>query len=102
MKLYNVVKTFDVYAVAESPEEARAVVETFIRQEGLPASDEIAIEATDPRHVREAWHEQRPMVADDVSDADFDQLKGKTTMEIFKMLHVKEDTKTPKKEAKAK
>ena len=93
MKLYNVVKTFDVYAVAESPEEARAVVETFIRQEGLPASDEIAIEA---------WHEQRPMVADDVSDTDFDQLKGKTTMEIFKMLHVKEDTKTPKKEAKAK
>ena len=31
----------------------------------------------------------KPFVADDVSDDDFERVKGKTTIEVFEMLHVK-------------
>ncbi len=100
MKLYNVVKSWDIYVVAESPEAAREIADTFIRQENLEVSDEVAIETKHERDVRDAWKEQNPLVANDISDADYERVKGKTTLQTFEMLHKRDpkaDTKTAAK-----
>ena len=96
MKLFNVVKAWDVYVAAESEEEALKALAAHIRTEGLRVSEETAIEVREERNVRAAWRDEKPLVADDVSDADFDRLKGKTTIELFEILH-KRDVKVVSK-----
>jgi hypothetical protein len=97
MKIWNIIKTWDVYVLAETPEEALKAVGLHIRQEGLRASEEVAIETREERNVRAAWRDEKPMVADDVSDADFERAKGKTTIEVFNMLHVRDPKKAAAK-----
>ena len=112
MKLYNVVVVFDVYAVGESPEDAtRAILEAIYTPsdqidnmlagdlktpEGSPLhpSSHYASQVVREWSVREAWKNQKPYVGAEVSDEDFEKLKGKTTIEAFKMLHVKEPETT--------
>lgn len=100
MKLFNVVKSWDVWVCAESPEEARAAVDSFIRspEDPLAVSEEVAIETRNERDIRDAWKTERPLVAADVSDADFERVKGKTTLQVFEMLHKRD----PKKAGAAK
>ena len=86
MKLFNVIVVWDVYAVAETPESARAVVMEFIKGGDFDASDTNAIPVVAERNIREAWTKLGPLVAVDVSDADFEAVKGKTTLDVFKML----------------
>lgn len=89
-RLHNVVIVYDVYCVAESPEEARQAVKDLINAENpddrLAISDENALPVTHTRSIRDSWKDQSPVVAADVSDADFDRIKGKKTLEIFETL----------------
>jgi hypothetical protein len=91
MKLYNVIIVWDVCAVAESPEAARSAVLAFIRDQNDPLkpSEQTALETRNAREIRAAWTGEKPLVGEDVSDADFELLKGKTSMEIFEMLNTK-------------
>lgn len=93
MRLYNVIAVWDGYVVAESEEAARNAMLANIHdtEQPLPVSDVNAIEAREARHVREAWADERPLVGDDVSDADFAKLKGKTTTEARSMIYAKLD-----------
>ncbi len=95
MKLYNTIVVFDVYAVAESEEDARAAVMANIRQNADPlrATEENALEVREARSIRSTWLDQKPCVGGEVSDEDFEKLKGKNTQEIFEMLHLKKPTK---------
>jgi hypothetical protein len=88
VKLYNTIAIFDVYIVAESNEKAREALLGFI-SEGGPPSEIVAVETNREAAIRDAWREQNPMVAIDVSEADFRQLKGKTTIEIFEKIYTK-------------
>lgn len=92
MKLYNVIVVYDVYAVAESPEEAREAILAAIAdaEEPLNPSEQTALPVTRERDVREAWLTEKPFIGATVSDEDFERCKGKTTLDVFKMLHVKE------------
>ncbi len=83
MKLWNVIIVHDVFALAESPEKAREVILAAIHNGELPPCDQNAIPVNHERSIREAWREQKPFVAEDVSDKDFESIKGKTTLEIF-------------------
>lgn len=91
MKLYNTIIVWDVYTVGADDEDPMAVLAaaTEACRGDLPASTGTALHVTQPREVRAAWVAEKPLVSNGVSDADFEQLKGKTTMEIFKMLHEK-------------
>lgn len=93
MRLYNTIMVFDVYCVAESPEEARATILEAIRdgEQPLDPSEQNALPVSREREVRDAWREEKPFVGATVSDEDFERCKGKTTFEVFKMLHVKEN-----------
>ncbi len=91
MKIFNVIAVFDVYCVAESEEMAREAVMQMIHREAEPASEQNALEVTKAREVRAAWENKNPFVAADVSDEDFETLKGKTTAQTFAMLHEKSE-----------
>lgn len=87
MKLYNTIIAFDVYVVAESEESARAAAMVHIR-EGLNASHSVALEIK-ASPVRAGWQMERPLVGEDVSDADFERIKGKTTQQVHDLLNKK-------------
>lgn len=98
MKLFNTIIVWDVYCVAETEDAARAAVLNAIRTPSAAddgtvtfeiPSEETALECREERHVRDAWVQAKPFVADDVSDADFERVKGKTTLETLQMLHQK-------------
>jgi len=88
-KIFNVIVVHDVYAVAESQEAAVAAVKEFIRNGELKAS-ETALPIHNDRNIRDSWREERPVVGSDVSDEDFDKLKGKTTIDIYADLYTKQ------------
>lgn len=89
-RLHNVVIVFDCYCVAESPAEAREAVKQMIyaenQEDRLAISDENALPVVHTRSIRDSWKDQAPVVAADVSDADFDRIKGKKTLDIFEVL----------------
>ncbi len=89
MKLFNTCVVWDIYTVAESHEAARAAAEAMIKSGELNPSESVALEVKRENEVREAWRNERPLVGQDISDADFEKLKGKTTHDVFAMLHVK-------------
>lgn len=88
MKLYNTVIVFDVFTVAETPEAAREAALAALH-EGLVPSEQVATEVTRPNTIRAAWVNQRPLVAADVADADFETLQGKDTAAVYAQLYTK-------------
>lgn len=93
MRLFNAIAVFDCYVVAETSEEARCALLRWIADGGEefpPAPSEgVATEAGREQSIRASWRDQRPLVAADVSDADFKKLEGKTTIEIFQSIYTK-------------
>lgn len=51
----------------------------------------MALPVSRERELRPTWHAEKPFVAEDVSDEDFAKIKGKTTLEIFKLLNGREE-----------
>lgn len=95
MKLYQTIIIFDVVAAANSEEAARRALLALVRDGVDPqAPNEIvAREITHEREIRNAMREDKPIVGADVSDADFETVKGRTNMEMFKRLYTKEPPK---------
>jgi len=101
MILFNVVAVWDVYVAAESHDAARAAVDELIKAGELPVSESNALPVRREVEVREAWRDQRILVGADVSDADFEKLKGKTALQVFQMLHTKQPENANKKSKEA-
>lgn len=93
MKLYNTIAIFDVYIVAESGEAAREALLASIK-EGTKPSEVTATETVRETAIRSGFREERPFVAGDVSDEDFEKCKGKTTAQVFQDLYTKQRSKT--------
>ena len=90
MKLFHTIVIFDAYVVGNGHEDARATLLHWIREEKIKAVEETALEVSADREIRPSWHEQNPYVSSEISDADFEKLKGKTTMEIYNLLYKKQ------------
>ena len=90
MKLFNAIAIFDVFIVAESSESARATLLKWIRDEKLPPTETRAFESRMENSIRASWCDQKPLVADDISDSDFENhVKGHTTLEIFQHIYTR-------------
>ena len=89
MKLYNVIHVWDVYVVAESEDAALEAAHKAIlaAEDPQPYEECTAIEIRDQKGLRERWLNAKPIVGDDVADDDFAKLKGKTTAQVFDLLH---------------
>lgn len=86
--MWNTIIMWDVYVVAETAEDARETVKSWIAEGNAP-TEENAREARDKHNVRLTWHEKRPLVGQTVGDADFDRIKGHTTIEIWHQIYAK-------------
>ena len=101
LKLHNVIIVFDVYALAHDAAQAREVIIAAIRDspangaEPFAPSEAVALPTSRIREVRAAWTNQKPFVADDVTDEEFESVKGKTTIEVFQMLNLKPEDGEP-------
>jgi len=98
MKIVNHIILWDVYVVLpdgltaeEEQAQARAAVLSLVRDQEQPLreSESNTLEVRSEREVRGAWLEERPIVANSVSDEDFEQVKGKTCRETFALFHTK-------------
>lgn len=92
MKLFNAIAIYDVFIVAETPEAARTALLGVIRDgsEPIPPSEITALETRSEGNIRSSWRDEKPFVADDISDADFNRhVKGHTTVEIFQHIYTK-------------
>lgn len=100
--LHNTFVVYDVYVLAESPEAARAAALELITAGELPPSEQNALPVTKEAQIRTAWRAESPIVAADVSDADFARVKGKTVLDTYNMLYTKQPEAEPaaKKETK--
>jgi hypothetical protein len=93
MKLFNVIAIFDTYLVAESSESARDALLKLISGGADVAiyPDEItSTESKMERSIRPGCYNDRPFLADDVSDDDFKKCRGKTTIQIFNTIYKKQ------------
>ncbi len=90
LRLYNVIVVFDVYCIGEENMPSLEAVQAAISSGMLKASTGNSLEVREVRQVREAWLEQSPIVADDVSDQDFKSIQGKTTKQVAEMLLTKQ------------
>jgi hypothetical protein len=92
MKLFNTIAIYDVYIIAESAEAARDTLLAAINgtnEQALMPNEVTATESKMERSIRAGYRDERPFVAGDVSDADFDKCKGKTTIQLFEHIYCK-------------
>jgi hypothetical protein len=91
LQIFNSIAIFDVYIIAESPEEARTALIDLIRDKADPIdpSEQTAREARNEREIRASQRDKKPFVGPLVSDADFEKIKGKTVFEMFNQLYTK-------------
>lgn len=85
MKLYNTIIAFDCYVFAESEGAAIDALNEMIKSGEVGGTHRKALELR-ASPVRKEWQDERPLVAADVSDADFERLRGKTIQQAHEML----------------
>lgn len=89
-KLFNTMIIFDVYTLARDGEQARECVLDWIRNQQLTPSEQQALPVTRDVEIREAWRAEKPFVAADITDAEFESMaKGNTTVQVFQLLYTK-------------
>jgi hypothetical protein len=55
----------------------------------LKPSEIVAKEVTMPTSIRESWRNENPWMAPDVTDEEFENLKGKSTQLTFEQFYTK-------------
>jgi aspartokinase-like uncharacterized kinase len=88
-KVMNVIIVYDVGCVATDWEPATAAVLELINSGELKPTHQKAIPII-AGQVPEKWRGDRPIVADDVPDEVFEQLRGKTIHEAHDFLSKKQ------------
>lgn len=79
LKLFNTIVIFDVYTVGRSPEETKKALLAAIAAGDAAPTEITAREITSANSLRASWLDQAPYVAGDVTDEEFETLKGITT-----------------------
>lgn len=90
IQLFNTVVQFDIYIAAHSKEEAEAAVLAAIQQ-GEKPMEVFSYAILNPRDIRNDWREERPLVAAEVSDEEWQPFTGKTTHDFFMSVSLPKD-----------
>ena len=93
MKLFSSIAIYDVCVVSDSSEQAREALLAAIA-DGAKPTEITATEIVRESAIRSGFREERPFVAADISDVDFNKCKGKTTAEIFAQIYTKQRGKS--------
>lgn len=95
MKLFNVVAMYDFFVVAETSEAARDALLAWIRDgaEPIDPTDIAGTPIMRENAVRKSALDKKPLVGADVSEKDFESIRGKTVGETYTFLYTKEPKK---------
>lgn len=83
MRVFNTIVIFDVYTVGRSPETCRETILEAIQAGTIQPNEVVAKEVTMANSIRTSWTEQKPWVAKDVTDEEFEQIKDLTTSQAW-------------------
>lgn len=89
LRLYNTIVIFDVYTIARSGEAAREALIELIKTAQIEPTEAVAKESTMVNSIRASQLEVSPLVAADVTDEEFDKLKGITNAQAFERFYKK-------------
>jgi hypothetical protein len=95
MKLYQTIAIFDVVVAAQNETDARLTLAKWLHGfngtvEILAPNELTAREIRNEREIRSAMVSAKPIVGELVTDDEFEQLKGRTNIEVFKNLYTKD------------
>lgn len=83
MRVYNTIVIFDVYTVGRSPEACRETILDAIKAGTIQPTEIVAKEITMQNSIRASWVDQKPWVAADITDTEFEQIKELTTLQAW-------------------
>lgn len=87
MRLYNTIAIYDVYHVARSGEAARQALLEGIASGDIKPMEVTATESKMANSIRASWVDQPPFIASDITDEEFESLKGITTSRAFERFY---------------
>jgi len=89
LRLYNAIIIYDDYVISRSPEEARLALLASIKSGDLSPMEIVAKEVTMANSIRRSKIDERPLVASDISDSEFDTLRGIDISSAFERFYLK-------------
>lgn len=89
LRLYNVIIIYDDYVIAKEAAEARALVEGAIVAGDLEPMEQVAKEVTMANSIRTSKVKASPLVASDVTDEEFEALRGITNSAAFERFYTR-------------
>ena len=89
LRLYNTIAIFDVYVVSRSSKTAREALINAISSGDIEPTEITATEIRRQESIRSSWLDQPPFIADDVTEAEFEKLRGITTSAAFTRFYEK-------------
>lgn len=87
LRLFNAIIIYDDYVVAKSAEEARTTLQTGIIAGDVSPIEIVAKEVTMANSIRSSKTDDKPLVASDVTDEEFETLKGITNSAAFERFY---------------
>lgn len=89
LRLYNTIVIYDDYVIAKSNESARTTLEATILAGEIAPTESIAKEVTMANSIRSSKTEGKPLVAGDVTDEEFETLRGITNSASFERFYLR-------------
>ena len=89
LRLYNTIVIYDDYVVARSNEEARQALLASIQSGDTAPTEVVAKEVSMISSVRASKVDERPLIASDVTDDEFEKLRGITNGSAFEPFYLK-------------
>lgn len=89
LRLFNAIVIFDDYVVAKSSEAAREALLAAIASSDVTPMEIVAKETTMANSIRSSKTDDKPLVAADVTDEEFETLKGITNSAAFERFYTR-------------
>lgn len=89
LRLFNSIIIFDDYVIAKSSEAAREALLAAIASGDVAPMEIIAKETTMANSIRSSKTDGKPLVAADVTDEEFETLKGITNSAAFERFYTR-------------
>lgn len=89
LRLFNTIVIFDDYTVAKTADEARAALLAAIADGSAAPTEVVSKEVTMANSIRTSKADEKPLVAGDVTDEEFETLKGITNSAAFERFYTR-------------
>lgn len=90
LKLFNSIAIFDMWIVAHDAASAKQALLEWMRDPTSFPNEVTCTETQRANSIRAGWRDQSPLVAGDVTDAEFEsQVKGNNTIQMYEKIYTR-------------